>query len=238
MKEMAGNNTYKQSPLLIVELVGPAGAGKTTLSRHLIQRSEKIQVGADIELRRLKYIPVFLHNVLLSLPIILRQCWRGRWFTWDEIKALVYLRAWAKVLRRPVGKMGRVTLLDHGPIFKLATLNEFGPERLKTESFEIWWNNMIGHWASTLDIVIWLDAPDSILEERINSRNQRHLVKGKTEEEVSQFLARYRRSYKQILSKLTAFEGPTLFHFDTSKANIEQIVDEILLTVNVTSWQD
>ena len=230
---MAGNN--KQKSLIIVEMVGPAGAGKTTLSRHLTQRSDKFQIGAEIELRTMKYIPVFLYGLLMSLPVILYQRWKGRCFTWDEIKALAYLRDWNRVLHQPRGNIGRVILLDHGPVFKLATLNEFGPERLKAEGFDYWWNDMIERWASALDIVIWLDAPDAVLESRINSRTQRHLVKGKTEYEISQFLARYRRSYERILSRLTANEGPALFRYDTSRTNIEQIADEILLTVNATS---
>jgi len=36
MKAMLRNDRIRQKPLLIVELVGLAGAGKTTLSRALI----------------------------------------------------------------------------------------------------------------------------------------------------------------------------------------------------------
>lgn len=90
---------------------------------------------------------------------------------------------------------------------------------------------MFNQWASTVDIVIWLDAPDPILEKRLNSRNQRHAVKGKTETEVLRFLARYRISYEQILAKLMTDRGPALFQFDTSQTTIEQVVDEVLLTI-------
>jgi shikimate kinase len=90
---------------------------------------------------------------------------------------------------------------------------------------------MFRQWASTVDIVIWLDAPDPILEQRINSRNQRHAVKGKTEAEMRQFLARYRMSYEQILAKLMTDGGPALFQFDTSQTTIEQVADEVLLTI-------
>ena len=214
-----------------MELVGLAGTGKTTLSRALSRRSEKIQVGAEIELRKLKHIPVFVRNTPQLLPIILHRSRYSRWFTWEEIKYLVYLEGWPHVLEQQAARGGAAILLDHGPVFKLATLNAFGPEYLKTERIEVWWKNMFKQWASTVDIVIWLDAPDAILEKRINSRRQRHAVKGKTEMEVLQFLARYRMSYEQILAKLMTDGGPALFQFDTSQTTIEQVVDEILLTI-------
>ena len=223
-----------QRPLLIMELVGPAGAGKTTLSRVLTHRNTMIQIGSDIELRKIKYVPVILRNTISLLPIFLRQLRYGRWFTWDEIKALVYLEGWPKVLRLEAANGDTTILLDHGPVFKLATLNEFGPENLKTDRFEMWWNSMFKRWASTLDIVIWLDAPDPVLEKRINSRDQRHAVKGKTESEVVDFLARYRMSYEETLAKLKTDGGPRLLQFDTSRISIEQVADEILSAINVS----
>ena len=221
-----------QKPLLIMELVGPAGAGKTTLSRVLTHRIPKIQIGSDIELRKTKYVPVILRNTISLLPVFLRQIRHGRRFTWDEIKYLLYLEGWPGVLRQEAADGTSTVLLDHGPIFKLATLNEFGPENLKTDEFEIWWNRMFKQWASTLDMVIWLDAPDLVLDQRINSRGQRHSVKGKSESEVVHFLARYRTSYEEILAKLRTAGGPRLLQFDTSRTSIEQVADEILSTLN------
>jgi len=231
MKQTEADYPFKQESPLIMELVGLAGAGKTTLSRALSQRSEKIQIGAEIELRKLKHIPVFVRNAPPLLPIILHSSRDSRSLTWEEIKYLVYLNGWPYILGQQAAHDGGAILLDHGPVFKLATLNAFGPEYLKTKRIEAWWNNMFKQWASTVDIVIWLDAPDPILEKRINSRSQRHAVKGKTEAEVLQFLARYRMSYEEILAKLMTDRGPALYRFDTSQTTLEQVVDEVILTI-------
>src|SRR5687767_12221709 len=228
---MKFDQPIKQGLPLIIELVGLAGSGKTTLSRALSRQSERIQLGAEIELRKLKHIPVFVRNTPPLLPIILYRSRYSRWFTWEEIKYVVYLKGWPQVLGQQAAQGGEAILLDHGPVFKLATLNAFGPEYLQTEKAEPWWNTMFKQWASTVDIVIWLDAPDSVLEQRINSRNQRHAVKGKTETEVLQFLARYRISYEEILSKLMTDRRPALFQFDTSQTTIEQVADEVRLTI-------
>ncbi len=175
-------------------------------------------------------MPIFVGNAPFLAPVFLRRCRSSRWFTWDEIKAMVYLKGWPRVLRRQASNNGTLILLDHGPIFKLATLNAFGPERLKSQGFEQWWHSMFEQWAFTLDMVIWLNAPDQILVERINARHQRHAVKGKSEREAYEFLMRYQTSYEQTLAKLTAYGRPTLLQFDTSRTSIEQIVDEVLAT--------
>jgi len=222
-------NTIVAKPLLVVELIGPAGAGKTTLARALSQRDEKILVAADIQLRKMKHILFFIRFAPFLLPVFLRRFRYGRWFSWEEIKAMVYLKAWPRVLKQEATHSATVILLDHGPIFKLATLNAFGPERLKCQDFEQWWDGMFKQWAFTLDMVIWLDAADTNLVERINTRSQRHAVKGESEQEAARFLARYRTSYEQIMAKLRAYGGPRLLQFDTSQTSIDQIVDEVLV---------
>jgi shikimate kinase len=225
---MVRNNRIGPEDILIVELVGPAGAGKTTLSQVLVQYGEKIIVGAEISLRNKEHLLVFLQNFHSVLPILMARNGSGRSFTWDEIKAMIYLNGWSRVLKQQATRGNIIVLLDHGPIFKLATLYAFGPERRGSEAFKKWWNEMFKQWADLLDIVIWLDAPNPVLETRINHRDQRHLVKGKPEPEASEFLERYRKSYEQTLAKLTVNGGPTLFQFDTSRTSIEQIAEKVL----------
>ena len=221
-----------QKPFLIIELVGPAGAGKTTLSRVLTQRDPMIQIGSDIEFRKTRYIPVILRNTVALLPIFLKSIRNSRRFNWEEIKYLIYLAGWPDVLRQEAADGTTAILLDHGPVFKLATLNEFGPETLKTDQFANWWDRMFEQWDSTVDMVIWLDAPDAILDERINSRDQRHSVKGKSASEVVHFLARYRTSYEETLAKLRIAGATRLLQFDTSRTPIEQVADAILSALN------
>lgn len=232
MPDLRSTNRKKQNTPLVVELVGLAGSGKTTLAKCLGQYYKKILIGPELELRKFKNIPIFAAQAPSLMPILLQRCPSSRWFTWDEIKAMAYLNGWHRMLSQQ--SMSNITtiILDHGPVFKLATLNAFGPERLKGQGVESWWDKMFEQWAQILDIVIWLEAPNAILRERINSRAQKHYVKEKSEPEVNRFLAKYRKSYEQILAKLKAHNGLSILKFDTNSTTLDQIVNNILEACN------
>ena len=237
VKETLGNNGPRQKSQLIVELVGLAGTGKTSLAKALSQHNENYLISPDLQLRKIKHFFIFVGNIPFLLPLFLRYSSKDRLLTWEEIKAIVYLTNGAQIINQQTAGNGEFLLLDHGPIFKLAMLNAYGPESLKNKGSELWWQEMYKQWTCTLDIIIWLDAPDPILKERINSRQQKHLVKERSEEEVYKFLTQYRESYKLILEKLMLFGRPTLRKFDTNQQSIDQIVDEVITACNLKSTQ-
>jgi deoxyadenosine/deoxycytidine kinase len=212
----------------IVELVGPAGCGKSTLARTLCQRNGNLTIAAEIAFRNPEQLPIFVKSIPLVLSSLFRRIQFRRPWTWDEIKYIIYLKHWNEVLDIQAQRHPGTILLDHGPIFKLATLHAFGPSWVRSALADSWWSELFWQWAPRLDLIVWLDAPDSLLETRINARNQKHEVKGKTEQEVFQFLDRYRSSYRFVLSGLAAFGVPNIIQFDTSQSTIEQIAEKIL----------
>jgi energy-coupling factor transporter ATP-binding protein EcfA2 len=212
-----------------VELVGPAGAGKSTLARSLCQHNGKIMIGTEIALRNVEQYPIFVRSIPLILSSLFSRARDSRPWTWDEIKFLIYLKQWNQVLEIQAHGHPGIILLDHGPIFKLATLHAFGPSWLRSVSADAWWKELFQQWAALLDLIVWLDAPDTLLETRINARSQKHEVKGKTGQEVVQFLNRYRSSYRYVLSGLAASGGPTVIQFDTSQSTLKQITGKVLV---------
>jgi thymidylate kinase len=117
----------------------------------------------------------------------------------------------------------RVIMLDHGPVFRLVVLGSFGLEITKSESYQAWWNKVLGRWSALLDTVIWLDAPDAVLFERINRRARSHPVNGRPETEVYTFLARYRAAYLDILRTLERNPRFRVFRFDTSRDTADSL---------------
>ncbi|NIU79987.1 MAG: AAA family ATPase [Gammaproteobacteria bacterium] len=197
-------------------MVGPAGCGKTTLARALCRRPE---IALGVELPRVDHLPHLLHHTLLMLPAYLRARGEGGWLTWKEMRSMTYCRAWPRRLARP-DRSGRVTLLDHGPVFRLARLRAFGPPITRGAAFDRWWERSIGLWGGLLDAVIALDAPDDVLVERIRTRQDRHRMKDQSDERTEQFLGRYRKTYQEILAKL---RGPRVLRVDTARERPDEI---------------
>lgn len=228
ISEVAVADRLKSRSSLIMELVGPAGAGKTSLSRALRQRGEDIVLGPEIELRKVSHIPAFIRGISSSLPLLLEQRKSNRQPTWTELKDIAYLEGWTQMLKQMPSSNGKIVLLDQGPVFRMATLYGFGPPLLKSEESKTWWHHLYKQWASALDIIIFLDTSDTILRERINTRTKKHDLKGKSELETQKYLMQYRMSLKNVLTELSLCNGPAILEFDTSKISIEQIADEVL----------
>ncbi|MGH8643712.1 MAG: hypothetical protein ACREX4_04315 [Gammaproteobacteria bacterium] len=145
-----------------------------------------------------------------------------------------YLHGWQRILRHPTSNDGRVVVFDHGPIFRLVQLREFGPESTKSHRYGRWWSSMLKRWAHTLNIIVWLDTREPVLLERLQTRTKgHHRIKRLSEDESYEFLARYRSAYKGIITKLTGDGCQTLLYFDTSKHSTEQIADKVLAACNL-----
>ena len=231
----------RDKPHLIVELVGPAGAGKTTLAQALNQCSRNTLISIPPYFRRIEHIPFFARNTLLLSPTLLHLYFTkdGRWLTPKEMAWMVTLKGWHRALGRQASHNGTITLLDQGPVFMLAWLYGFGPKNLRGQSAKKWWSSTSKQWADTLDMVIELDTSDTILLERIRTRGKWHSVKGQSEAEVFEFLAHWRAAYEQVLSALTADgRGPKVFHFDSARQSLDEIVNRVRVLLGFTDYND
>ena len=124
-----------------------------------------------------------------------------------------------------------VTLLDHGPIFQLATLHGFGSGSLPARLLRRSWANILRQWADTLDIVIWLNAPDDLLAKRIRTRETWHILQKASDQEALEYLSRYRASFEHVIAELTAMNEMMVLRFDTSHDSPQYIADQVLETL-------
>ena len=184
---------------VIVELVGPAGAGKTTLARGASDTDSSIKSGLSLwglPKRRL------IGSAIALLPTILGARLHGAPLSTGEIAQMIRLGALRHIVEEE-SKRHRVILLDEGPVFALSWLDVIfarngDGSRVPAE----WRKRMIAQWAQLLDVVVFIDATDITLANRIRSREKPHEVKGLSDEEIFGFSDAFRRAFERSIGDL------------------------------------
>lgn len=227
-------NGNEQKRPRIVEVVGPAGAGKTTLC-ELLSSTHGIHLNSFPDIRKTTNVPFFVKYGLQLTPALVHVSrLDGRRLSWREFAWLAILSGWPKILQGELKKNGDIILLDQGPFYLLSEMDAFGPQYLKRGKAEQVWQMWYHQWAAILDAVIWLDAADEDLLKRIRNREKEHIVKAESAQVVFEFLGRYRRAYMNTLSKLIANRKDLrIFWFDTTQKAPETIANRLLAELDL-----
>jgi hypothetical protein len=142
------------------------------------------------------------------------------------MRSMAYLEGWRRAVS---GDRTSALVFDHGPIFQLVFLREFGPPLVASPAFANWWKAQRRAWARALDLVVWLDAPDTVVLPRIGGRDQRHVVKHMPAATALEFLTSYRRGYEKVLGEMSDEGRFRLIRFDTTRIPPEAIAEEVLV---------
>lgn len=220
-------------PISNIEVIGSSGVGKSTLLKTLCRKNNRIQAG--ISLSKLQTVPEWIETLQLGLKTYWTRPTATRWFSRTELRSMVYLDAWYRVSERANDERNRTIVWDQGPIYRLAMLREFGPSMTQTPYFDRWWNDRLERWAAKLDLIVWLDAPDRILLERVYERTQEHEIKNKSPEEGYEFLQRYRNTAGQILDRLVVDRGLKVLRYNTSEVSSMEIANCVLEALEISS---
>jgi thymidylate kinase len=138
----------------------------------------------------------------------------------EQIRMMAYLRALPEVLAAGDGR--RVVLFDQGPLFSLTRSNVADP-RLAD-----WWEPTFATWRRRLDLVVWLDAPDDVLLERINARPKFHRVQDRDRQDALSFLSNTRSVYEHAFARLGEQEpAPVVLRVDTGRLSVDAAVEHI-----------
>jgi hypothetical protein len=211
---------------LIVELVGPAGAGKTALLRTL-GRDPRIRTGIRIE--RVRHLLEMLVHAAVLLPTGLALLGHGPTPLWYGLLHFVRLRTLPRAIARASRKeRDGAILLDEGPIFSLGRLSVFQQASQGNGQVAQQWRAELNRWTKQLDAVVWVDAADPVLIERIRSRRKEHRVKSGTADEATRFLDCYRRAYAEVLSALRASGKVRVVEINTTDVSIDGAAGRVL----------
>jgi cytidylate kinase len=203
----------------IIEIVGPAGSGKSTLAIELSKIDNRTIISPAPNFHQISQYPFFALNCIRNTPNLISFLLAEK-STRPSLRQIVWmvtLTGWHQALRRAKAA-DKILLLDQGPIFLMTDLSEFGSDCFRSEYMQRWWAVTYKHWSNTIDLVVWLDAPISVLINRINSRTKQHIVKNKSPNEISKFQSMSRQALFQTMLKFLDFnDSLKILHFDTSQ---------------------
>lgn len=219
----------QKSPRLI-EIAGPAGAGKSTITNLLTAQGHNIRLRKPPDVRLKSNAPFYAwHGFLLLSRLLFLYRPNSGHLSRQEFAFLSILRSWAPLLQSELKRDGGVIVLDQGPIYLFSQVDEFGPAYLRRPQANSLWKEIYSDWANTLDMVIWLDAPNTALVKRIRAREKWHMTKDESTIRTCEFLENFREAYARIFAKLTAQRSDfKIIRYDTGQQKPEEIVANLL----------
>ena len=208
---------------LLVELAGPAGAGKSTLSTALVRRAD----GKLATIWGLPVVPLLVNGVQL-VPTFGGLCLHSKSLLWSETRHMVRLQTLQRSLRNGNRRGEEVLVFDEGPVFAMAWLRGFGHRTLREQPSAEWWQTALREWASLIDAVVVLDAPDQLLAQRIRTRPHEHEVKGFPDHEIVRWMARFREALDWVLTGMTRQGGPVVMRLSSEEQSAERIAETLM----------
>lgn len=215
---------------LVVELVGPAGVGKTAVLRAMARLAPLVRSGVRID--RVRRLPTISWSIVVLTPALVDMFFTDARRFWPGFRHLSRLRTLPAEIARAQASRHPAILLDEGPVFSLGRLSVFHYAATGRGSLARRWSHEVTRWGSLLSGVIFLDARNDVLAERIRRRVKPHQVKGEGDREVNEFLDRYRAAYQDILGRLTAGGRVQIVELDTTTAGIEQVAADALTALD------
>jgi hypothetical protein len=190
--------TGTRRPPRIVELVGPAGAGKTTLAATLPQRDPSIKPAPN-----LWGLPRHLlaAGTMELLPVFAAGAAHGRRFGPSEMGQMVRIVALRRAVDRAALRGSGTLVVDEGAVFGLTWLEVFH-EAPGDHVRNTWRAQERARWSGRLDAIIRLDANDEELARRIRTRDKQHMVKDRSDEDIRAFMRRFRDCYDRIIDAM------------------------------------
>ncbi|HKA60149.1 MAG TPA: hypothetical protein VKD28_16150 [Gemmatimonadales bacterium] len=214
---------------VVVELIGVAGAGKSSIASALVRLDERIRARPRV------HNGTYVATVPTLLPTFVSLHWPPRRVLTKEMKRILRVHALHRLVRTASVPGGGLILFDEGPLYMLARLLVFGGPGVQTRAFARWWHGAIALWAHTLSAVVWVDAPDSVLAARLNTRAQSHRLRGASEPAMRAFFASYRDAFRRVLADLETAGAPAPWIVSTDITSVQDAADAILARVRTLS---
>lgn len=203
----------------ILELLGAPGTGKTTIVRGIRKQVPGLRTAVSTR----EFPGALIRHGLKSGGRFFRYLVQG---VRPGVVGAMFLQEVQLGLLKTIERQEKLKygffLLDEGPLAGLVWVAGEAGTYPSGGLIDSWLKTMATGWATVLDGVLEVDAPDSVLLERINARNDNHRIKGGRPQEAAAFLHRVRESTTGILEQISGMVQVS--RIDTQLNGIEEAV--------------
>jgi len=213
-----------ERPFTVVEIVGVAGAGKSTVTRALAETTGLHTVS---RFRSLRHVPSYLASAA-RLALTLTRVRATDLRSWRGCNKMVRLRASLAAVRGHERHGCAGVVFDQGPLFLLTAIDGDRRGEPASASFSRWRSGELRRSRRTLDVVVMLEAPDEVLLERIRSRGKHHALKHLRDRPARSGLATMRSGLERVVDELASSGTVRVEWIDTSERSVEQTVRQIV----------
>jgi len=213
---------------IVVEVLGLAGSGKSTLVKELSAQDSSMEELPLPDVRRWKDAPFFVSNCMAVLPDYLKLKRRSpSSMGLAELAQMALLIGWRKRLPRPARDRS-ICLIDQGPVFMIASSRTFGPAAFAGAVSDIWWEKVFRCWASTIDCIVWLDAEDDVLLNRVRQRERWHTLDQTSDFDAMAWMRSFRAAFRSTVADFGEFgKEPELLVFDSGPGAIQDLTQVV-----------
>jgi shikimate kinase len=215
-----------------IEIAGVAGAGKSTLARALCERHAGFRIADSLHTRLPAHWPYVARAVPMLLPLLVGSVRRRPALSWEEAKLVVYASEWDRYLGSRRERGAGVVVLDQGPLFAFARLLWGMKPVTREDTFRAWMDETLERWSSALDAIVWLEAVEDTLRERIDRRDKRHEAKAASREDALELLTSHRLAYERVLGAVEGTGAVRVLRYDTGTRSAAEIADELAVTLD------
>ena len=203
---------------VVIEIIGPAGAGKSALAKWLVDHVGTMAIVPRAHPRR--DLLVYLGAAVRLGPTAFEAIRLDPRFAGAQLRHLLRLETLRTRLAATTTGDVTVALFDEGPLYSLARSRAFWPPRLTGGPVDDYLRRSLRGWVAEIDIAISLDAPNPVLAQRIDARAKHHRMRGHADDAVFAFLDRYRAAYASVLADAARVGTLATLEIDTAAQSV------------------
>jgi deoxyadenosine/deoxycytidine kinase len=208
-------------PAKIVEIVGCAGVGKSTVAARLADGCSRFQVFTPSK----RYTIQCWKYAILRLPRLVFLRLKG--VRRHYLKSIIRAEAGLSMLQWHKNRgvfQDKVLLVDQGPLSRLAYLYFKG---IPNKFVEKWLERLQQKAVGTFQTAVWLDAPNETLQVRLNGRGNGHKMENMPKQTVEQFYDTYRTCYGKVINGNCSNTKIPHIYIDSSMLSVQEVCNII-----------